>query len=323
MTIKDRALEVLENNRGRFFSGAELAEEISVSRTAVWKVIKQLQEDGYDIQAISGKGYCLSDSSDIISRQSVEKHLGAGKDRFEVLVYKSIGSTNSEAKRLAAAGAKEGTVVISEFQSEGRGRRGRSFFSPEGTGLYMSIVLRPEISAVQSLYITTAAAVAVARAIETVSGRETRIKWVNDVYIGRKKVCGILTEAAFSMESGGLEYVVLGIGVNVRMPKDGFPPEIADIADAVFDEAPSDVRSELAARIIGNFMDYYENLTEKPFLDEYRRRSIVTGMDVTAYTAASSENVHVLDITDELQLRVRTESGEEKLLSSGEISIKL
>ena len=326
MSIKDKTLTVLENNKGDFISGAQLASQLSVSRNAVWKAIKALQEEGYHICAVTNKGYSLSYDTDILSSQSISKYLSENSNTFNINVYKTIPSTNSAIKELAINGEKEGNVIISEEQTAGRGRHGRKFYSPPSTGIYMSILLRPRISASEALLITAAAAVAVAEAIDTVSGREAKIKWVNDIYCDNKKVCGILTEAAFGLESGGIEYAVLGIGINVKPPKNGFPEEIKNIATEVFQEEafPSaDVRSMLIAEVLERFWSYYEHLEEKSFLKAYKERSLLMGKEILVITNSSSEKAVVLEITDECNLKVRMEDGSVRLLSSGEVSVKI
>lgn len=325
MSIKNKTLTVLENNKGNYISGGKLAEELSVSRNSIWKSIKSLQEDGYNISAITNKGYCLSLDTDILSSQSISKYLSKSSNAFNITVYKTINSTNTAVKDLAIKGEKEGNVIIAEEQTEGRGRFGRKFYSPKGTGIYMSLLIRPQISASESFLLTTAAAVAISEAIEAVSGREAKIKWVNDIYCDNKKVCGILTEAAFDLESGGLEYAVLGIGINVKTPKEGFPGEIKDIASEIFDNETfdlTDIRSKLVAEVLDRFWSYYKDIEQKTFLTAYRRRSLLIDKEVFITSRNSSKKALVLDIDDECRLKVRLEDGSIQFLSSGEVSVK-
>lgn len=325
MSIKDKTLTVLENNKGNYISGAQLAEQLSVSRNSIWKSIKSLQEDGYNICAVTNKGYCLSLDTDILSSQSISKYLSKNSNIFDITVYKTINSTNTVVKDLAIKGKEEGSVIIAEEQTEGRGRLGRKFYSPKGTGIYMSILLRPQISASESFLITTAAAVATSEAIEAVSGRETKIKWVNDIYCDDKKVCGILTEASFDLESGGLEYAVLGIGINVKTPEKGFPEEIKDIASELFDNESfdlKDVRSKLVAEVLDRFWNYYKDIEQKTFLETYKKRSLLINKEVFIISKNSSKKALVLDIDDECRLKVKMEDGSISFLSSGEVSVK-
>lgn len=326
MSVKDKALTLLETNKGNYISGAQIAEELSVSRNAVWKAIKSLQNEGYNILAATNKGYCLSSDTDILSSQSISKYLSKNNNNFNISVFKTITSTNSAIKELAIKGEKEGTVIISEEQTAGRGRLGRKFYSPSGTGIYMSILLRPHLSASESLMITTAAAVAVAEAIEAVSGREAKIKWVNDIYCDNKKVCGILTEASFGLENGGIEYAIPGIGINVRTPKNGFPEEIKNIATGIFDDeafASIDARSKLVAEVLERFWNYYKDIEHKSFLEAYKKRSLLIGKEVNIISYNSSEKAVVLEIDDECRLKVRMEDGLIRFISSGEVSVKL
>ncbi|MPM14211.1 Bifunctional ligase/repressor BirA [bioreactor metagenome] len=326
MNVKDKTLSVLENNKGNYISGADLAKELSVSRNAIWKAIKSLQNEGYNICAVTNKGYCLSSDTNILSSQSISKYLNKDDSPFSVNVYKTINSTNAAIKELAINGEKEGTVIISEEQTEGRGRFGRKFYSPKGTGIYMSILLRPQMHASKAFLITAATAVAVAEAIEAVSNKEAKIKWVNDIYCNNKKVCGILTEAFFDFESGITDYAVLGIGINVIIPKEGFAEEIKDIASGIFEDeisASTDIRSKLIAEVLEGFWNYYKHIEDKSFLESYKSRSLLINKEVNILSSKSSDKATVLEIDDECRLKVKMEDGTIKLLSSGEVSIKI
>ncbi|VYU68792.1 biotin--[acetyl-CoA-carboxylase] ligase [Clostridium tertium] len=325
MSVKDKTLDVLEKNRGEYISGAELAKELDVSRNAIWKAIKSLQSEGYNITAITNKGYSLSEDTDILSAQSITKYLENKKD-FKIEVYKTIGSTNDVVKELALEGKEEGCIIISEEQTKGKGRFGRKFHSPKNSGIYMSILLRPNLMAQDSYLITTSAAVAVAEAIESVSNEEAKIKWVNDIYIDNKKVSGILTEAALDFESGLIQYVVLGIGVNLISPKEGFHEDIKGIATSIFKEEenlPKDIRSLFIAKIIDNFFKYYHSIDDKKFIKEYKKRSLLINKEVNILSSKGDEKAIVLDIDDLCRLRVKLEDGNIKELSSGEVSIRI
>ncbi|MEA4831416.1 MAG: biotin--[acetyl-CoA-carboxylase] ligase [Oscillospiraceae bacterium] len=325
MSVKEDILTLLEQNRGKYLSGEEIASKISVTRSAVWKAIKSLQAEGYAIDGVTNKGYYLPPDTDMVSASGIKKYLDDRASHLRIEVYKTIGSTNDEAKKLALSGEPDGKVIVAEEQTAGRGRKGRSFFSPGGTGVYISILLRPKIPVSVSSLLTTAAAVAVAGAVEQLSGRETQIKWVNDIWMDGKKICGILTEASMSLESGGLDFAVVGIGVNITMPESGFPDELSSIASSVFGASghPNDIRNRLAAEILNCFMPYCDNLEERSFLFEYRKRLFILGREITV--VGSGENAyrraHALDIDDDCHLLVRYEDGTTASLSSGEISI--
>lgn len=321
MTIKEQVLKILIDNKEKSVSGEAIADQLFCSRNAVWKAIKSLRNEGYKIDAVTNKGYSLVDDGGVFSSVSVEKLL---KNDCRVIVLESVDSTNNYLKKLAENGERENTVVIAECQSGGKGRLGRNFFSPK-SGLYMSILLRPTFSAEKSLFITAAAAVAVSDAIEEISGKKTGIKWVNDVFIGNKKVCGILTEASVDFETGGLYYAIPGIGVNIYHPADGFPPEIRDIAGAVFDTEPDekDLKQKLAAAVINNFFDIYNNIESSDFMRKYKQKSCILGKEIFVLKNETKTKATVLDIDEKAGLVVKYENGEVKTLSSGEVSIRL
>lgn len=324
MDLKAQVLEALEKDKGQFVSGGALAETLFVSRNAVWKSVKALQDEGHHISAVTNKGYCLESDSSVLTSASIGKHLGDMASIFDIEVFKTLTSTNTKLKEKAAAGAREGTVLVAEEQTSGRGRMGRSFYSPSGTGVYFSLLLRPGVRASDATLITTAAAVAVAESIQEVMGAEAQIKWVNDVFVDGKKVCGILTEGAFDMESGGMEYVVLGIGINIAPPEGGFPPDIAPVASSVCstEEAVPDTHGRIIAAVLRHFRPYYLSLTDKAYLPLYKSKSIIIGKDVNVITGEMSRRAHALDIDDDCSLIVRYEDGTIQALSSGEVSIR-
>ena len=231
-------------------------------------------------------------------------------------------SDNLVLKDYANQGVPEGRIVIAGMQTQGRGRLGRSFFSPSDSGLYMSILLRPDMAAADAVKITTAAAVSVALAVEKVSDQKPDIKWVNDIYINGRKICGILTEASFSMESGGLDYAVLGIGVNTYEPEGGFPEAIRDIAGPIFHERKSDMRNRIAAEIINNFMRLYDSFEENSFYPEYRKRLLWVGEKINVIRGSEKTPATMLGADEDCRLHVRYEDGREEYISSGEISIR-
>ncbi|WP_296793988.1 biotin--[acetyl-CoA-carboxylase] ligase [Ruminococcus sp.] len=320
LAVKNELIKLFEQNRGRYLSGEEIAESLGCTRGAVWKAVKKLQTEGYDISAVPNRGYRL-DSADMLSAAGVEKYLPENSG-IDITVYKETDSTNTRLRELAMQGAPEGTAVIAGMQTGGKGRLGRKFFSPSDTGLYLSILLRPEMTAADAVRITTAAAVAVADAVEKISGRKADIKWVNDVYINGRKICGILTEAAFSLENGGLDYAVCGIGINVYEPEGGFPEDIKDIAGAVLDTPAEDVRNRLAALVLENFMGYYHQLSENSFLHGYRSRLMWRGEDINLIRGSEITPAKLIDTDENCRLLVKYEDGTEDTISSGEISIR-
>ena len=311
MKLKEKIYRKLDGARGRSFSGEELAEEFGVSRNAVWKAVKSLQAEGFAIAAASNRGYSLED----------EKFLAGGE--YQISVADSPGSVLDDLKEAAAKGTPAWSVRIAEEQTAGRGRFGRPFYSPKGAGLYIGILLRPKLTAAETLFITTSAAVAVCEALESVCPEPCEIKWVNDVFLRGRKVCGILTEASFSVESGGLARAIVGIGVNIR--DTAFPPELQGIATSVFEgrECPAETRAKIAAKLLERFRYYVENIPQRAFYAEYRRRSFVIGKRVEVRSGDLCESGIALDLDENCFLKVRLDNGQEKLLSGGEVSIKV
>ena len=331
--VKPQLLKMLLDSRGVYISGVVLARELSVSRNAIWKTVESLRVDGYRISAVTNKGYRLEAGADILSEAGI-----IGKIRTEgvfcVDVRKTATSTNAVLREMAANGAPEGLVLATEEQTEGKGRLGRSFHSPAGHGVYFSLLLRPGNGAFRigdrgrrpgdAALITSAAGVAAARAIEEVTGVRVGIKWVNDLFHGGKKVCGILTEAEFSMESGMIESAVLGIGINVTRPGTGFPKELETVAGAISDrvEGRDGERCHIIASTLDNFWRFYINLSGREFLDEYRERSVVLGRDIFVLSGGGQRLARALEIDDDCGLLVRFENGEVTTLNSGEVSVK-
>lgn len=321
MSTKSDILAILEKNRDRYLSGQELAESLSLSRTAIWKSIKALETDGHIINAVTNKGYVLEADSDVISPESIRSYLPENLRSLPILVYKTVDSTNTQLKKLALDGAEHGTILVSDEQSAGRGRSGKSFYSPAGTGLYISILLRPKVCGGDPQMITIGAAAAICRAIEELSGMDVQIKWVNDIYLNGKKVCGILTEAVTDFESGGIESIVLGAGINCRAPEGGFPEEISDIACALDVQGLS--RSRLVARLVEGIIQSFEGKENtEQLLDEYRKRSFLIGKTVSFVKDGAQLTALVDGIDDKGCLMVCCEDGRRMALSSGEVSVR-
>lgn len=315
MSVKSDAAVFLEQNRGRIVSGQELADRLGVTRAAVSKAVKALREEGYRISAAPNRGYILEQESDVLSEEGIRMMLADKHRSLPLKVYKSIDSTNNEAKRFAMLGAPHGTVIAADSQTNGRGRRGNSFYSPAGTGLYMSVVLRPEKPLSDCTYTTIAAADALADTIEELTDCEPKIKWVNDIIVNDRKVCGILTEAVSDIESGMAEVVIVGVGLNVTT--EDFPPEIARTAGSLCCSA---TRNSLAAGIISRIMDYTRSADSRALLDSYRSRSAILGETVSFIRNGEKITALASGIDDNGSLIVQTANGTERL-RSGEISI--
>lgn len=323
MGTKEKLLALFEADKGKFFSGEELAARLAVSRTAVWKAVNSLRKEGYEIQAVQNKGYSLSVSTDILSIQGVEKYLNPEHSYIELEILPDIGSTNDYLREKAAQGKGEGYAVVAGAQTRGKGRTGRSFYSPADTGIYLSLLLRPkDCGPAQAVKFTTMAAVAACEAIEKVSHRSPQIKWVNDIYIDGKKVSGILTEASVSLENGSLEYVLLGIGINVYPPEKGFPQELRETAGSVFQERKSDGKNQLTAGFLNRLMEIYTKEETWEYAEEYRKRSMVLGKRIQILTPEGEKGARALEIDKDCRLLVEYEDGNRELLRAGEIRIR-
>ena len=255
----------------------------------------------------------------MLSIEKISKYLDTS---FRVEIFDSLTSTNTYAKELAVSGSGE-VCIIARSQTCGRGRMDRSFFSPDG-GLYMSLLLRRNLKAADAVRLTTAAAVAVSRAIDAVAGVGSSIKWVNDIYLNGKKVCGILTEGKTSSD-GMLDFAIVGIGVNLALSESGFPADIADKAGAVFEALPNNADNIIAARIINEFMTLISEDNGEECLAEYRERSFIIGKDIDVILLPSgmSKPARAIDIDDEYKLVVEYENGKTEALSSGEVSVRI
>ncbi len=321
MGTKERLLHLFEARKGSFLSGEEIAQALSVSRTAVWKAVNALRQEGYPIEAATNRGYCLGECADVLSEQGVRRFLGQEGPQLELTVLPSVDSTNTWVRDRAALGAPEGCVVAAGEQTAGRGRRGRTFYSPKDTGVYVSLLLRPKHCSVsRATGFTAMAAVAMCEAIEAVSGETAQIKWVNDVFVRGKKVCGILTEASLGMESGEVDTVVLGAGVNLYPPREGFPEALKPIAGAVLEDTASDAKNHLTGEFLRRMMDIYAAPEASRYVEKYRERSLVIGKTVTLLPEGRA--AFVCGIDDACRLLVRYDDGETACLSYGEIRVQ-
>jgi BirA family biotin operon repressor/biotin-[acetyl-CoA-carboxylase] ligase len=321
MGTKDKVLELLEKNRGKSLSGEEIACLLGISRTAVWKAVKSLERDGHDIRAATKRGYLLSNENNVLSIQGLLPYLSKGDFAERIRIFKSLESTNKTAKEMAVSGCGHGTVIIADGQTSGRGRYGRSFYSPSGSGLYMSFVLRSQFLDLPSpTLITSASAVVVCRAIETVAGKRPVIKWVNDILLDGKKICGILTEAVTDFESGNIEWIAVGIGINIDT--NNFPDELNQAAASIFPyKTDGTVRNRLAAEIINMFLSSSAWLNDKETHREYKDRLTLLGRVITVLRANETFEALALDVDESGRLIVKRPDGSVVVLSSDEISI--
>lgn len=323
MGTKEKLLSLLEGSKGAYLSGEEIAQRLSVSRTAVWKAVNALRNAGYEISGAQNRGYCLDAHTDILSVQSIRRYLDREWEHLSLEVTPCADSTNALLRQRAAEGAQEGCVILSNQQTQGRGRMGREFYSPPDTGVYMSLLLRPrDLEPSQAVKVTTMAAVAACRAIEAVSGKQAAIKWVNDIFLSGKKVSGILTEGSYNLETGKLGDVVLGIGFNVYPPAGGFPEELADIAGSIFQNQVDEGKNRLAASFLNHFLELYHSGNHKDYAAEYRERSMVIGRAVRILSPSGEQAAYALDVDRDCRLVVRYEDGSIDTLSSAEVNIR-
>lgn len=324
--VRDEVLRALEAQRGACVSGEALAGRLGVSRAAVWKAIDRLRADGLQIDAVPGGGYCLRADDDGLTAEAVRAGLTTAALGRETLVLRETDSTNTYLKREHAAAA-HGFTVLAEQQTAGRGRLGRSFASPPGGGLYMSILLRPRIPLSQLNFLTLAAAVAVCRAVRDTAGFTPSIKWVNDVLMEGRKLCGILTEASIEGETGAVDFAVLGIGVNLRLDHAALSEEVRAVAGCLADfSAHVPRRAALAAAILNHVETLYtllETGRTAELLEAYRAHLAVLGKHIRVLAPDGQYEAVAEALDDEGHLVVRMGTGEKRTLQSGEISIRL
>ena len=313
LSTKQALLQALSAAGGGYISGEALAGRLGVSRAAIHKAAAALTAQGYALEAVPRRGYRLA-GGDPFCAEAV------GPYPAPIHLHDTLESTNQTAKQLALEGAAHGTLVLAGHQTAGRGRKGRVFESPAGKGVYLSLVLRVSVPASEALAVTISAAVAVARAVKALCGLELGIKWVNDLYYQGKKVCGILTEAGTSVESGQLEWLVVGIGLNLTTSPADWPEELARTAGSLYPGGPAPVsRAVLAGAIARELLSLCPAFD---CLDEYRARCFVPGHWVTVCTGAETYAAKALSIDDAGRLVVEREGGRQVSLQHGEVSIR-
>ncbi|MBR1591529.1 MAG: biotin--[Ruminococcus sp.] len=318
MNVKETVLKQLAASEGEYISGAALARNMNISRNAVWKVVKSLEKEGFSIEAVTSKGYRISEDNNKLSEDIIK---AVEKSDRDIIVLDEVDSTNDYAKKLAARGAKNGTAVIADRQTAGKGRMGRNFVSPPGCGVYISIIIRPKFGIETSPLITSAAACAAANAIEMLCKENVGIKWVNDLYMNDKKICGILTEASMGLEMRSLDYAVIGIGINVGK-NDEFDSELRRRASSIEECTGKKIdRNRLCAEILRLIDIYLENPESREYLEEYRKREILTGHEITAQTGGTSIRGIAEGIDDNANLIVRLADGSKIHLGSGEATL--
>ena len=306
-----------------YVSGQELCESLGVSRTAVWKAIRQLEEQGYVIEAVRNKGYRLIDSPDVMSKAEIESLVDTKWAGKNVVYYDEIDSTNNRAKEAGDNGAAHGTLFVADMQVAGKGRRGRVWKSPSGSSIYMTILLYPDIPPVKAPQLTLLMAIAVAEGIQEVTGLETKIKWPNDIVVNGRKICGILTE--MSTEIDYINHVVIGAGINVN--QDTFSDDIKATASSLKLELGKSVkRSELIAAVMKSFEKCYEIFIKTEDLsglqELYNSMLVNRDQEVKVLEPGNEYKAHAIGINQTGELIVRTPDGKEKEIYAGEVSVR-
>ena len=318
MQLKIEILKALEAARGKDLSGEALARRFGVSRNAIWKAVRSLSEEGYHIEAGKNRGYRLSEDNDVLSAVAIAGAIESRIKGLSIFVHREIDSTNDEAKRKIAEG-KEGVLLIAaDAQTAGRGRQGKSFFSPAGAGIYMTFAFPSRLPLTAAVSVTTAAAVAAFRAIRDVTGIECDIKWVNDLYLGGKKVAGILTEAISDFEAGEVRHLIVGLGINLY-PTD-LPASLVDIAAPL--GAGKVDRNRLVARVVDRLLECLSGLGSGAHLDTYRRHSMVIGREITYLRNGVTTAARAIDVDEDGWLVIEHADGTRDVLNSGEITVR-
>lgn len=320
--MKEEILRLLRSADG-YISGQELCNRFGVSRTAVWKAINQLKEAGYEIEAQQNKGYRLMAAPDLMTEAEIKSLMHTEWVAKEVLYFDTIDSTNTKAQELAEKGYPSGTLVVADKQESGKGRRGRSWVSPSGTGIFMTLMIKPDINPNNASMLTLVAALAVAKAITSVTGEEAMIKWPNDIVVKSKKVCGILTE--MNAQFDYINHIVVGIGINVH--NESFPEEISQMASSLMIEAGGKRfhRAQIIAETMSYFEQYYDTFLKTQDLSalvrEYDELLVNRNKSVRVLDPKEPFDGKAMGITPKGELIVDTWESR-KLVSSGEVSVR-
>lgn len=320
--MKTEILKLLRETP-EYVSGQQLCEKFQVSRTAVWKAIEQLKKEGYKIEAVRNRGYHLIESPDIISQAEIQSMLKTKWAGQKVIYFDETDSTNIQAKLAGENGEAHGTLLVADRQVAGKGRRGRSWESPKGQCIYMTILLRPELEPVNAPMLTLVMALSVAEAVKEKTGMEAQIKWPNDIVLNKKKICGILTE--MSTEIDYINYVITGVGINTNQEK--FSEEIEERATSLLIEGGRRIRrSELIAAVMERYEKNYTTFMKTKdlsgLLSDYNNILVNRDKDVRILDPKGEYNGHAVGINEKGELIVVTEDGDEKHIFSGEVSVR-
>ena len=307
----------LLKNQTEYLSGEKISNELGVSRTAVWKAINKLKKSGYIIDSITNKGYKLIQNALVISKLEIER--GLNNATILVDVIDETTSTNDFIKNYLPL--NKTVVLIAKNQTNGRGRLNRSFYCKKDCGVYLSILLRPNLDISSSVKLTTFTATVVSSVIQKLSNTPAPIKWVNDIFMGGKKVCGILTEASCNFETRKLDYAIIGIGINVL--KTSFPDDIKNIATSIENASGKAINfNTLISEIVNGFTNYENELIENNYMKAYRENLFILGKEITITNGEGSFTAKAVDVTESGALIVE-ENGVKKTIYAGDVSIRL
>ena len=322
--MRARILKLLRQQSQDYLSGEEISRQLAVSRTAVWKHIQELKNHGYEIEAHPRKGYRLKSRPDLLLPEEIRAGLATQLLGKHIVHFYDTSSTNNEAKRLAADDVVEGTIVVSEAQTLGRGRLNRGWFSPPGGGVWVSVILRPPFPPQEAPKCTLMAAVATVEAIREASGLNCGIKWPNDILWQGRKLVGILTEMSAEMDA--INFVVLGIGINVSLQESDFPEELRNIGASVSMGAEREVsRVEVLQKLLERLEYWYQVVKQEgfePVLEAWRRESVTLGQPVRVLAGEETYDGVAEELAEDGSLLVRTENGLRRVLA-GDVSLRL
>ena len=311
----------LSTQKGEYLSGQELSRQLGISRAAVWKAVESLRKQGYKIEACTGRGYRLVQDADLLTPRTV--HHALTIPRQNITVLDTVDSTNTACKLLAMEGAEDGTVVIADHQSAGRGRMGRSFQSPAGLGLYLSILWRPDCTPDQLMSLTALSAVAAGRAIQTVTGILPQIKWPNDLVLHGKKIAGILTEMGLEGETGHVDYAIVGIGINCHHTPADFADGVSDMASSLDELLHTYTNRALLAAALIEQLDFLRRsviFSPQRWLTDYRENCLTLHKQVRIMQ--TGETVLAVDVDSQYGLIVQHTDGTQETCRAGEVSVR-
>jgi BirA family biotin operon repressor/biotin-[acetyl-CoA-carboxylase] ligase len=323
---KQKVLTLLRQAQGGYLSGESMSAQLGISRAAVWKAIESLRQEGYEINSVTRKGYQLVGAPNRLTEGEILPYLHSQQAKERLICLEQIDSTNNYAKKLAIEGGLDSTAIVANEQTGGRGRLGRSFQSPRDAGIYLTLLYRPQIPPMQAVNLTAYVAVAICQGIEAACGVRPGIKWTNDIVLGGKKLAGILTEMGVEGETGSLQYLITGIGLNVCQKKEDFPEELWDIATSLEMELGKPVsRGRLAAELINALERMYSDWLQGTgtYWDWYRDNCLTLGREVRLVRPGRQEERAVAeDIDRDFGLIVRYPDGRRETITSGEVSVR-